>query len=241
MSNSKTVSDFGCFFQINRNYKIKFIKLLGEPQASRVFWYLVIRSDKFNCYKGGIAVIASELKMDKKMVIKALKYLNDNDYIRTETYTHNVIFQWINPALIWRTKPELKKACAFYDAKENRAIFSFNNFVQINYSKITRELYVDCLIENYKAFNLFMYLVIRMEYSREVEVTKKSLSEILSVSETSVYRYARYLQDKGFLRLYDVQGVCGFEISHTLASRENEKEVSALFDTKLNEGGNDDD
>lgn len=230
MDDLKNKSDFRCFLQINLNYLLKFIELIKNPVACRVFLFLVFRSDKHNFYDGGPSKLVTDLRIDRMKATTAIKYLNEHGFIRTEKIGNKTV-QWINPALIWKTKPEERKLCGFIEDKQNRPIYSFNNFIQLNYKLVMRDMYVTCLIENYRAFNLLFYLLIHMNYRREVEVTKEKISEQTGISVKAVYNYSKYLQDKGYFRIYNVRGVNGYEIYSDIACRGNsDRKAYALFE-----------
>lgn len=218
---------------INRNKVLKLYKLCKEHTASRVFWFIYLNSDRNNCFTGGNKVIADALHANKKNISQAIQYLNDNGFIRTEKFNGCVSLQWVNPDIIWRTKPENRKLCGFIEDKKDRAIYSFNNFIQINFNRILRVIFNDILLEEPKAFDLFIYVLLHMDYNREYAASKTELANALDSSQTSIWRYSKILMEKGIFRIYEAEKSNGYQIFDTIASRDNKTQCSDGRDSFL--------
>lgn len=209
--------------------------MLLNVSAFRVFWFLVIRSDKTNRFEGGSAVIARELRMGKQMVLDALRYLNDNGYIRSDTVSHVSVVHWVSPDLVWKTKKEKKKLCGFIEDVSDRVIAGFSSFVQVNYSLEMRDRMLACLADSPRAFILFIFLLLNVDYHMELEVSLKDISAATGLSIRSLNRYSQYLQSLGFIRVYASRGTNGYQIYSDIACRSNKTDIgeeSILFTMK---------
>ena len=86
----KSKSKFKNFAMINKEYQEKFINLIKEcPNSLNIFVYLILNRNKYdNSVSVSLNDMQEKLNLSKNTVLKAIKILEDNDFIqkiRTKT------------------------------------------------------------------------------------------------------------------------------------------------------------
>lgn len=102
LAEKRTISDNKDFLMFYREHLSTIAQLSNEPQALRLFLWMVDKMNRVNSLMCSVKVMAEALDVSEPTIYRAVKHLKDGQYIKTIKSGASNIYH-INAQIVWQS------------------------------------------------------------------------------------------------------------------------------------------